>query len=153
VVEAVRKRRAGNSDPEGASVGEVGQRLSTWRVDLTEDDLALGAVQRLPAPDAPFQRAALPAPLALGVAPLGLLEDGDRPQAGHGLEQRHDLAGSDDRQRRVRPALEAAVGGLLREQPGIGLKPVCGALADPLHQSLFPRRGHFPMSSGLSLLE
>jgi hypothetical protein len=129
MVEPMRERRAGDGDRERASVGEVGQGLGPGRVRLTEDDLALGPVQRLPAPDAPFQGAALSAPVALGMAPLELLEDGDRPQVGHGLEQRHDLGGPDDGQR-VRPGLGPTVGSLLRGQPGIALEPACGALAE-----------------------
>jgi len=58
---------------------------------LPEDDVLLGAVERPPHANAPLQRATDAGP-DLGMATQDLVEDGDRPQAGNALEQRHHLA-------------------------------------------------------------
>ena len=130
VVEAMLERRPGDGDAELAGSGEVGQRLRAGRVRLPEDDLALGPVQRLPASDAALEGAALPRPIPVGMAPLQLLEDGDRPQARHRLKQRQDLARPDRGQRVGSGRRRAAVGRLLGGQPRVALDPPGGAFAE-----------------------
>ena len=70
VVEAVLERLAGDCDAEPGRVGEVGQRPVAGRMDLAEDDLALGPVPRLPGPDAPLEGATMPTPVAVRMAAL-----------------------------------------------------------------------------------
>jgi hypothetical protein len=67
-------------------------------VDLAEDDLPLGPMQRAPLADAPLDRAP-DAGTELGMTAQNLLEDRDRPQPGRRLEHRHDLGVEDARQR------------------------------------------------------
>ncbi len=58
VVEPVREPRAADADAQPARVSEVGQALASRWMLLAEDHFALGAMQRLPEPDAALQRAA-----------------------------------------------------------------------------------------------
>ena len=87
VIEAVFERLPGDADGEIAHVGEVRQALPTRRMVLAEDHLPLRPVQAMPGADPPLQRAAQPVPIAVRMAPLHLLEQGDRPQAGPALQQ------------------------------------------------------------------
>lgn len=91
MVEPVSERLTGDGDAEVVGVGEVRQRLASGLVDLAEDDLLLGAMQRLPGADAAFQGAAGLLPIALGVAALEVLQEGDGAQPRAGLEQRKNV--------------------------------------------------------------
>jgi hypothetical protein len=91
MVEPVIKRRAGDADAAIAHVGKIGEPQPPRRVLLPKDDVLLGAMQRPPGADAPLQGTADAGP-NLGMAPADLIENGDRPQAGGALEQRHHFA-------------------------------------------------------------
>ena len=121
VVEPVIERRAGNRDARVRHVGEVRQAHAAGLVDLAEDDLPLGAVQRPPGADAPLHRPAHPFGQRR-MAPLNLLEDRHRPQARRRLQQRHDLGVEDVRQR-VRPTAVPRLY-LQRRRSGIGLEAI-----------------------------
>ena len=84
VIEAVRQRLAGDADAKLRHVGEVRQALLAWRVVLTEDHLALSSVFGTPGADTTLQGAAQPIPIALGMAPLHLVQHHHRPHAGTG---------------------------------------------------------------------
>ena len=94
---------------------------------LAEDHVALRPVQRLPMPDAAFQRAA-DVRRQGGMAAQHLLEHRDRPQPGRGAQHRDNL-GVPYRRQWVRAAA-AAGRPALRGKPGIGIKPGAGAGAD-----------------------
>ena len=98
---------------------------------LAKDNLPLGPMQRPPAPDPPLQCPAVAHPVAIGMTPFQLLENGDRPQARHGLEQRQDVQGPDgvQRTRWGRPSRAACQ--LLRRQPRVPVDASRGALAEP----------------------
>ena len=127
VIEPMVQRLAGDVDAQAAGVGEVRQALEARRVVLAEDDIALRPMLRLPMPHPPFQRAA-DAVRQAGVAALHFLEQGDRPQPGHGGQHRHHLR-LPDRRQRIRPAA-ATWQYLLRGQPRISLQPAAGAGAE-----------------------
>ena len=69
----------------------------SWHGPLAEDDLSLGAVQRPPVPDPPFQREPN-AGVDLGMSTKDFLEDSDRTQPRGDLEHRNDLVIPDCRQ-------------------------------------------------------
>ena len=94
---------------------------------LAEDDLLLRAMDGAPRADAPLQRPANAA-AQFGMAPEHLLEDGDRPKAGGGLQHRHDL-GVEDIGQRIGPA-PSARRLLLRGQPRILLDAIGRGGAD-----------------------
>jgi hypothetical protein len=54
VIKPVIERHAGDADAEIAHRGEIGQPPPTGRLLLPEDDIPIAAVERPPAPDAPF---------------------------------------------------------------------------------------------------
>src|SRR5260221_13871114 len=103
VIERMIERRGGNAAAALAHVSKIGQAEPARRMLLSEDDVLLDTVQRPPSADAPLQRAA-DAGADLGMAPAELVEDGDRPQAGGALEQRHHLAVPNVAQRGRPPA-------------------------------------------------
>jgi hypothetical protein len=104
MIEPMIEWRAGDADREIAHVGKIGQPEPTRRVLLPENHVLLGAVQRPPGADAPFQRTP-DAGTDLGMAAAGLIEDGDRPQAGGALQRRHHFTVPDFAQRvRAPPA-------------------------------------------------
>jgi hypothetical protein len=105
VIEPVIERRAGDADAATAHVGEIGQPEPSRRVLLPEDDSLLGAMQRPPGADAPFQGAPDAGP-ELGMTAADLIENGDRPQAGGAFQQRHHLA-IPNRGKRISPAADA----------------------------------------------
>ena len=90
MVEPVIERLAGDGDAGAAHVGEIRQADAAGLMHLPEDDLLLLAVDGAPGADAPLQRAAN-AVAQFGMTPQHLLEDGNRPNAGRRLQQRHDL--------------------------------------------------------------
>ena len=88
------ERLAGDGDAGPAHVGEVRQAEAAGLVALPEDDLLLLAMDRPPCPDAPLQRAP-DAAAEGGMTPQHLLEDGDGPNAGRRLEERHHFTVED----------------------------------------------------------
>ena len=84
------ERHPGNADTAIAHVGKIGTQ-PTRRMLLPKDDVLLGTVERPPGADTTLQCTAN-AGADLGMAPPDLIKDGDRPQAGNTLEQRHHLA-------------------------------------------------------------
>src|SRR6202040_4470833 len=98
------------------------------RVLLPEDDVLLGPVQCPPGTDAPLQGAAN-TDADLGMATPDLVENGHRPQAWGGLQQRHYLAVPNLRQR-IAPSA-AARRSLLRRQPRILFDTIGGRGAEP----------------------
>ena len=89
MIEAVIQHDARDRDAEHALVGEVGQ--SAGRMLLPEHHVLLGAGQRPPRADTPFERAPN-AGTDLGMAPPDLSQDGNRAQSRRRFEDRHDLA-------------------------------------------------------------
>jgi uncharacterized Zn-binding protein involved in type VI secretion len=128
VIEPVGQRYAGNGDAEGAHVGEVRQAEPAGLVDLAEDHLALGAVQRPPLADAPLQRPPDPG-AEVGMPPQQLLEQSHRPQPWARLEQGDDFGVEDLRQRIGPPP--AARDTLLRRRTRVMLDAVAGSRAEP----------------------
>src|ERR1700758_644647 len=57
VIQPVMQRNVGDGDAKLFGVGEIRQGLLTRRMFLPEDNLSLGAMQRLPQPDPSLQRA------------------------------------------------------------------------------------------------
>ncbi len=90
VIEPMRQLIAGDGDAEAALIGEVGPALLTRPVLLAKDYVALWAMQRLPTPDAPLQRAAY-VWRQVRVTAEQLVEHGDRALVGIGLQHRDDL--------------------------------------------------------------
>ena len=98
VIEPVIECNAGDADAAIAHIGKIRQPEPARRVLLPKDDVLLGAVERPPGANAPLQSAAN-AGRDLGMAAADLIENGDRPQARRALQQRHNLAVPDCRQR------------------------------------------------------
>ena len=98
---------------------------------LAEDHLPLRPVQAMPGAHPPFERAAQPVPIAVRMATLHLLEQGDRPQTGPALQQRQDVALPNPVQRIRDLTAPLPAGVLLRRQAWIALDPTPGPLADP----------------------
>ena len=132
VIEAVIERPAGDGDAEVVHVGEVRQPDHAGLVGLAEDHLPVRPVDRAPGADAALERAADAGIEVLRVAAHHLLEDGNRPEAGGSLEDRHHL-GLEDVGQRVRTAPAARGPGWWRRracllqliacrraQPGLG---------------------------------
>src|SRR5689334_15370542 len=88
---------------------------------LAKDHVPLRSVQAMPGAHPPLERAAQPVPIAVRMATLHLLEQGDRPQAGPAFQQWQDVALPDpvQRIRTLTAPLPASV--LLRRQPRITL--------------------------------
>ena len=128
MIEPVIKRHPGDADAAIAQVGKIGQPKSTRWVLLPEDDILLGAMQSPPGTDAPLQRAA-DAGADLGVAPPDLVENGDRPQTGDALQQRHHLAVPYLAQRIGPPP--AARGFLLRGHSKVVLEAIAAGGREP----------------------
>jgi hypothetical protein len=59
---------------------------------LTEDHFTIGAVFGTPGTNPALQATTQPIPVVVGMTALHLLEQGNRSQAGMGLEHRADLA-------------------------------------------------------------
>ncbi len=78
MIEPVCERGACDAHAEPGRVGEVGQSLASGRMFLPEDHLPLGAVHRLPEPDAAFKGAARVGG-EVEMATLHLPQDGERP--------------------------------------------------------------------------
>jgi len=97
VIEAVVKRDTRHGDAQAVHLGEVGQPETTGFVYLTEHDVTLLAMECAPVANPALQCAAHVA-REVGMAPKHLVQYGDRPDAGSGLEQRHDLGVKDCRQ-------------------------------------------------------
>ena len=74
------QRDAGDADAEIGHVGEVRQSHPAGLVDLPEDDLLLWAMDGAPGANPALHRAP-DARSEIGMAPLHLLEDADRPKA------------------------------------------------------------------------
>ena len=129
MIQAVVEPLAFDGDPEAARVGEVGLRLGAGRMRLAKDDLPLGPVQGLPGSDAPFEGAPVARPVALRMTALELLEQRDRAQARHRLEQRQDVA-DPHRAKKVRRRYFCSIGGLVRGQAWIALNAPSGPLAE-----------------------
>ncbi len=127
VVEPVIERLAGNGDAEAGHIGEIRQPEMARPVGLAKDNLLLLAVNGAPGADAPLQRAAHPL-VQFGMSPRHLLENGHRPDAGRGFEQRNDLLLKYTGKRIRTPP--AAWRLLLRWQPRILLDAVGGRHAD-----------------------
>jgi hypothetical protein len=119
---------AGDADAEIAHVGEIGQPQPARRVLLPEDDVPIDAMQRPPGADAPLQGTP-DAGADLGMTAADLIEDGDRPQAGSALEQRHHLAVPNLAQR-IRPP-PAARCLFLRREAEISLEAVARGGREP----------------------
>src|SRR3954454_17432874 len=117
-----------DADAATAHVGEIGQPEPSRRVLLPEDDGLLGAMQRPPGANAPFQGTPNAGP-ELGMTAADLIENGDRPQAGGAFQQRHHLA-IPNRGKRISPAADARRL-LLRGKPGILLDAISGGGAEP----------------------
>ena len=130
VIETVRQRLIGDADAEVGHVGEVRQALLARRVVLAEDHLARRAVLGTPGADATLQRAAQPIPVAVGMAPLHLLQHRHRAQARTDGEQRQDVALPQAAERVSDLSPERSFGGFLRGKSGIVLNPASGALAE-----------------------
>jgi hypothetical protein len=169
VVEPMRQGLAGDGHAEAGGVGEVGQALPAGRMLLAEDHLPGRAVQGAPGAHPALQGAPQSVPIALGVASLHLLQQGDGPQAWVGLQEREDVALPDPGQgvgdraagpgpglgsgRRSLAALDAA-GGALAEA-GLGGGEALGVVASELHVELHllacdVSSGHLGSSSGSS---
>lgn len=88
------------------------------------------AVLGTPGADATLQRAAQPIPVAVGMAPLHLLQHRHRAQARTDGEQRQDLALPQAAERASDLSPERSFGGFPRGKSGIVLNPASGALAD-----------------------
>jgi len=127
VIEAMVERLAGDGDSEAGHVGEIRQSEAAGPMGLAEDDLPLLAMDGPPGANAPRQRAAHTL-AQLGVPPHHLLEDRHRPDAGRGLEQRHNL-GIENAGRRV-GAPAAAPHRLLGRQARILLDAIGARCAD-----------------------
>ena len=69
-VRAVIERLAGDTDPDVAHIGEVGQCLPSGDVVLAEDHLPVGAMFGAPGANPAFQTAAQPIPVMIGMPPL-----------------------------------------------------------------------------------
>jgi hypothetical protein len=94
---------------------------------LPEDDVLIGAVERPLAADAPLQGA--PNTSAdLGMAAPHLVKNGNRPEPWHALEERHDLAVPNRRQRILPPAMTRRF--LLRREPRVLLNAIRGCRAE-----------------------
>src|SRR3954452_16350564 len=119
---------AGDGDGEIAHSGEVREALPPRRMVLTKDHVPLRSVQAMPGAHPALEQ---PVPIAVRMATLHLLEQGDRPQAGPAFQQRQNLALPDpvQRIRHLTAPLPASV--LLRRQAWIALNPTRGPLADP----------------------
>ena len=94
---------------------------------LAEDYILFGSDERSPRAHAPLQRA----PNArgdLGMAPPDFFEHRNRPNAGGRLQDRHNFAVPNLRQRIRPPSTTRRF--LLRGQPRIILNPVAGCLAE-----------------------
>src|SRR5512146_1117330 len=128
MVEPMIEQRAGDADAATAHVGEVGQPEPARRMLLPENDVLLGAVQCPPSADAPLQSAA-DTGTELRMAPPDLVENGDRPQARGGLEQRHHLTVPNRRQRVMPPATTRGLP--LRWEPGVLFNAIGGSGAEP----------------------
>jgi len=89
VIEHMLQRHACDRDIEIAHMGEVRQAKPARLMQLPEDDLALGPMQRTPAPDPPLQRPARKRQIAVPTAQL--LKDRNRTQPGRCFQQRHNL--------------------------------------------------------------
>jgi len=96
-------------------------------MDLAEDHLLLGTVQRAPRPNAPFH---CPPHAAgkLGVPTLHLFEDRHAAKTGCRLQHRHDVAVEDVGQRiRTAPAPDLLPG---RRRPVVMFEAICGGGTD-----------------------
>ena len=80
VVEPVFERNTGDGDAELRGIGEIRQTLLPGWMLLTEDDLPLGSVQRLPQADPALQSPA-PAVRKPGVTAPHLIENCNRSQS------------------------------------------------------------------------
>jgi hypothetical protein len=129
VIEAMIERRAGGADAEIVHVGEVGQPHRAGRVGLAEDHLLVRPVDRAPGADAALEGAADAGGEVLGVAAPQLLEHGNRPEAGGGLEDRHHL-GLENIEQRVRTAPAARGPGGRRCRSRL-LQPIARRHAQP----------------------
>ena len=123
VIEPVVELFSGDGDAEAAGVGEVGKALPPGLMQLAEDDLLLRPVKAAPRLDAALQRAADIA-VEIGMAAAQFLKHADHPNAGRGLEDRHDLGVPIGRQRVGSPPAPRRF--FLRRRARIGLKPVSG---------------------------
>jgi hypothetical protein len=112
VVEPVAGGRARDGDAQRATVGEVRQRLPTGRMLLAEDRVTVRSLRRAPVGDAALQRAQQAVRVAPRVEALELLQQRDRPQLRHPLQERHER-GVPDALERV-PARAVARGLALR---------------------------------------
>ena len=116
VIEAVVQRDTRHGDAQAVHLGEVGQPETTGFVYLTEHDVMLLAMECAPVANTALQCAAHVA-REVGMAPKHLVQYGYRPDAGSGLEQRHDLGVKDcgqgigDGGARVVPSSAMAVAG------------------------------------------
>jgi len=128
VIEPMTQGSTGDRDAEPARVGEVRQAEPAGRVLLAEDDVPLGAVHGAPGMDPPFERAA-DVGVQLQMAAPQLVEHADRPDAGRGLQDRHDL-GLPIGLQGVGPS-SAPRCRLLRGQARIGLGTVAGGGREP----------------------
>ena len=90
MIEPMVERHVGDGDAEVAHVGEIGQSQPAGLMDLAEDDVPVGTVDRPPGPDAALQGAAH-AVAERGMAALDRLEHGDLPQCRCGGEHGNDL--------------------------------------------------------------
>ena len=94
MVEAVVQRDTHHGDAQTVHLREVGQPQTTGFVYLTEHDVMFLAMECAPVANTPLECAAHVA-REVGMAAKHLVQYGYRPDAGSGLEQRHDLGVKD----------------------------------------------------------
>lgn len=122
-------------------MGKVRQAKSARLMQLPEDNLAVGPMDRTPAPDPPFQRPARKRQIAMPAAQL--LKDSNRAKPGCRFQQRHNLLVEEPLERIGTPPPARRF--CLRRQLRILQQPIARSRAHPRlrrsngHRVVFPQ--------------